>query len=300
MIYNNILEMIGNTPLLYLPNISKKYNNNIYVKVEGVNPFGSIKDRPSLNMIEKLILENKINKDTLVIEATSGNTGIGLSGVCKSKGLKCTIVMPENASVERVKILKAYNANVVLTPKELGMSGAIDYANNLCAQNPNSVIVNQFENENNLYAHIKTAEEINDDLKSIYAIISTIGTGGTITGIGKFYKEKNIKTKIIGVEPKESNVITGGKKGSHSIDGIGAGFIPKILNLDYIDEVLTVESAKVSENLNELVDEEAFFSGFSTSAAFCAVKQLITNHNIKGENIVFISPDFGTKYLSKL
>lgn len=301
MIKNNILEMIGSTNLLYLPEISKKYKNNIYVKVEGTNPFGSIKDRVALKMINDGIERGLINDNTVIIEATSGNTGIGLAGVCLYKHLKLIIVMPNNASIERIKIMKAYKAEVILTPKEEGMQGAINKVNELIAKLDNYFIPSQFENESNPLAHYQTtAKEIDEDLFPIYAICAGIGTGGTISGIGKYFKEKNRKTLIIGVEPEESAVINGKKKGSHGIDGIGAGFIPKTLDLSVIDEVLMIPTDEAKKNCDELLCKEAFFIGFSTGAAFEAVKRIITRSNIKNENIVFLSPDFGTKYLSKM
>lgn len=301
MIKENILETIGKTDLIHLKRISEIYNNNIYIKFEGANPFGSIKDRVALKMIEEAEKQHLINKGTTIIEATSGNTGIGLAGICLYKGLKLIIVMPESASIERIKIMKAYKAEVILTPKERGMQGSIDKVNELIKEIDNYFIPSQFENENNVLVHYETtAKEIDEDLDNIYAICAGIGTGGTITGIGKYFKEKKKKTLIIGVEPKESSVINKGEKGAHGIEGIGAGFIPKILNLNVVDEVHMVSTGDAKKNCDELLRNEAFFIGFSTGAAFGAAKQLISSTKCKNENIVILSPDSGIKYLSKM
>ena len=238
MIKKNILESIGNTNLIYLERISKAYNNEIYMKDESTNPFGSIKDRASKLMIERAMTDGIINKETVIVEATSGNTGIGLAGVCCYYGLKLIIVMPNNASIERIKIMKAYNAEVILTPAELGMEGSIEKANEIMNKNKNSYMPSQFTNENNYLAHYyTTAKEIDDDL-DVNIIFCGIGTSGTITGIGKYFKEKNKYIEIIGIEPFESAVINGNPKGSHGIEGIGAGFIPDLYNDEYIDKVI--------------------------------------------------------------
>lgn len=301
MIKRNIFDLIGNTDILYLESLSKEYNNNIYVKIEHTNPFGSIKDRVAYKIITDGITSGKINKDTIVIEATSGNTGIGIAGICLKLGLKALIVMPDNASLERIKLIEAYNAKVCLTENYKGMQGAIDKVNELVKDMDNYFICSQFNNKSNTETHyLTTAEEIHKDLPSLFAIVSSIGTGGTISGIGKYYKERGLKTLIVGVEPKESAVINGKTKGTHGIDGIGAGFIPKILNLEVIDEVVEVSTEDAMKSLRELLHKEAFFSGISTAAAFMAVKQLINQINCKNENILFISPDSGIKYLSKM
>ena len=304
MIKNNILECIGKTNLIYLERLSKKYNNNIYMKDESTNPFGSIKDRAAFYMIKKAMEDGLINKDTLIIEATSGNTGIGLCGVCAYYKLKCVIVMPENASIERVKIMRAYNADVRLTKANLGMQGSIELANKIKLENPNSYMACQFENENNYMAHYySTSREIEEDLKSINKkadyIFSSIGTGGTISGIGKYFKECKSNTKIIGIEPKESAVLNGFEKGTHSIDGIGAGFIPKIYKDEFVDKVVMVSSEEAFDGTLELMNEEALFTGISTGASFKGLVSYIEENNINNKELVFISPDSGIKYLSK-
>lgn len=301
MIRKSVFELIGNTDLILMQNLSKKYNNEIYVKYEGSNLFGSIKDRVALRIIEEAIKSKRINKDTTIIEATSGNTGIGLAGICLYYGLKLIIVMPENASIERIKLMKVYKANVVLTDAKKGMEGAISKMRELTKCLDNFYIPSQFENQENVNAHyFTTAKEIENDLNDVDIIVAGIGTGGTITGIGKYFKEKKPDIKIIGVEPFESSVINGNKKGSHGIDGIGAGFVPSIIDLDVIDEVLMVKTDDAVMFQDRLVCEELIFLGISSCASFCGAIKYIENNNIKGKKIVIISPDSGIKYLSKV
>ena len=299
MIKKNILESIGNTNLIYLERISKAYNNEIYMKDESTNPFGSIKDRASKLMIERAMTDGIIDKETVIVEATSGNTGIGLAGVCCYYGLKLIIVMPNNASIERIKIMKAYNAEVILTPAELGMVGSIEKANEIMNKNKNSYMPSQFTNENNYLAHYyTTAKEIDDDL-DVNIIFCGIGTSGTITGIGKYFKEKNKYIKIIGIEPFESAVINGNPKGSHGIEGIGAGFIPDLYNDEYIDKVICVKTEEAFEGVEMLMNKEALFVGTSTGGIFKGLLKYIEKEKITNKKIVFISPDSGIKYLSK-
>lgn len=299
MIKKNILESIGNTNLIYLERISKAYNNEIYMKDESTNPFGSIKDRASKLMIERAMTDGIIDKETVIVEATSGNTGIGLAGVCCYYGLKLIIVMPNNASIERIKIMKAYNAEVILTPAELGMEGSIEKANEIMNKNKNSYMPSQFTNENNYLAHYyTTAKEIDDDL-DVNIIFCGIGTSGTITGIGKYFKEKNKYIKIIGIEPFESAVINGNPKGSHGIEGIGAGFIPDLYNDEYIDKVICVKTEEAFEGVEMLMNKEALFVGTSTGGIFKGLLKYIEKEKITNKKIVFISPDSGIKYLSK-
>lgn len=299
MIKKNILESIGNTNLIYLERISKAYNNEIYMKDESTNPFGSIKDRASKLMIERAMTDGIIDKETVIVEATSGNTGIGLAGVCCYYGLKLIIVMPNNASIERIKIMKAYNTEVILTPAELGMEGSIEKANEIMNKNKNSYMPSQFTNENNYLAHYyTTAKEIDDDL-DVNIIFCGIGTSGTITGIGKYFKEKNKYIKIIGIEPFESAVINGNPKGSHGIEGIGAGFIPDLYNDEYIDKVICVKTEEAFEGVEMLMNKEALFVGTSTGGIFKGLLKYIEKEKITNKKIVFISPDSGIKYLSK-
>lgn len=296
MIYKNIKEMIGNTPILKASNYSK-YNNlssDIYVKLEGFNPTGSVKDRAVFEMINDLEKKKIINKETIIIEATSGNTGISISAIASYSNYKVIIIMPENMSIERRKILESLGADVILTKKELGMNGAINKAIELNKEIENSVILNQFENYNNVLAHYKTAQEIIADLGNIDCIIMGVGTGGTITGISKYFKENGINTKIIAVEPKESNVLSGGKKGGHEIQGIGAGFIPPLIEMNLIDEVITVSSDDAINEAKVFSKTEGIMVGISSGAALAALKKLKANYN----KIVVILPDLGYKYIS--
>ncbi len=296
MIYNNIKEMIGNTPLLKVSNYSK-YNNlssDIYVKLEGFNPTGSVKDRAVLEMITDLESKNIINKETIIIEATSGNTGISIASIARYSNYKVIIVMPENMSIERRKILSFLGAEVILTKKELGMNGAINKAIELNKEIENSIILNQFENYNNVLAHYKTAKEIIDDIGDVDCIVMGVGTGGTITGISKYFKANNISTRVIAVEPKESNVLSGGKKGRHEIEGIGAGFIPPLIDMKLIDEIITVNSDEALNEAKIFSKTEGIMIGISSGAALAGLKKL--NNNYK--KIVVILPDLGFKYLS--
>lgn len=302
MLYKELNSLIGNTRLLYLSNLSSKYNNNIYVKLEGDNPFGSIKDRVAYQIIKKGIEENKIDKATVIIEATSGNTGIALAGICKTLGLKFIVIMPENMSIERINIMKLYGAEVLLTQKEEGMNGSIkkslEIQEKYSKDGIKTFMPDQFNNENNYLVHyLTTARELDNDLKEIDYIFSGIGTGGTITGIGKYFKENNCKTKIIGYEPKESPFLTEGRKGLHGIQGIGAGFKPSIYNENYVDDVLQIETNNAYETCMELL-EAGLFLGISSGGAFASVKKYIEDNNITNKNIVFISPDNGMKYMS--
>ncbi len=297
MIYNNVLEMIGNTKLLKLNRLSKKYENNIYAKLESTNPFGSVKDRIAYNMITKALESNLIDKDTTVIEPTSGNTGIAIAAICLYYNIKCIIVMPENMTKERISIIEAYNAKVVLTDKSLGMSGAIAKAIEL-SSDVKCFIPSQFENENNPNMHYNTtAKEIYNELNFEY-FFSGIGTGGTISGCGKYFKEQNDNIKVIGIEPKESAVLNNFPKGPHKIQGIGAGFKPNTLSLEYVDEVLMVSSEEAFETMREVNNEEVVFVGISSGAALSGVIQYIKKYNLKGKDIVVIFPDSLIKYLS--
>ena len=234
MIYQNASQLIGNTPLLHLNNLEKRLNLNITLlaKVEYFNPTGSVKDRIALSMIEDAEKKGIIHNDTVVIEPTSGNTGIGLASVCAAKGYKCILVMPENMSQERIKLIKAYGADVVLSPKEKGMQGAVDKATELSKTYESSFIPSQFENPSNPEVHYRTTgpEIYKSSNKKVDIFIAGIGTGGTISGVGKYLKEQNRNIKIIGVEPNDSPLLTKGKAGPHKIQGIGANFVPKTLD----------------------------------------------------------------------
>ncbi len=303
MKYNNsILELVGNTPLVKLNNIIEAFNlkANLYAKVEAFNPAGSVKDRAALQMIEDLEKEGIINQDTLLIEPTSGNTGIGLAFISNYKGYNLTVVMPDSMSKERIDFMRSYGANVVLTPGINGMPGAIRKAKEINEANPNSIIVGQFVNESNPKAHyLHTAPEIYEALDGkVDALVAGIGTGGTITGIGHFLKEKDENIRVIGVEPEASPVLTKGYSGKHVIQGIGAGFIPEILDKDVIDEVIDVPNESALKTTLLLSRAESILAGISSGAALYAAIQVAKRDEFKGKNVVVILPDNGDRYMS--
>lgn len=298
-IHNSILELIGSTPLVKL----NKINNglaDIAVKLECFNPGNSVKDRPALNMIETAENEGKINKDTIIIEPTSGNTGIGLALVCAVKGYKLILTMPENMSQERRKMLLGYGAELVLTPKEEGMKGAVDKANELAKEYPNSFIASQFSNPANPKTHeLTTAQEIIKDTDGkVDIFVASFGTGGTVSGIGKALKEYNPNIKIIAVEPAESPLVTQGTSAPHGIQGIGANFVPDNLNKNVIDEIITVKTDDAIETAKRLAKEEGICCGISTGANVNAAIEVAKRTENKGKLIVTINCDYGERYLS--
>ena len=301
MYKENILDCIGNTPLVKLNKIIKKYNLsfNLFAKVERFNPSGSIKDRASYFMIKDALNNHKINNDTLIIEPTSGNTGIGLAMICAYLNLKCHIYMPANSSIERVKMMEAYGAKVILTEASLGMKGAIEAAFKEYKENKNSFVPSQFDNLANLKSHYyTTAKEILYDLDNkIDVLIAGIGTGGTISGISSYFKDNNINAYIIGVEPNASPLLTKKYTGAHKIQGIGANFVPKILKLENINEVIDIKDDEAYKGCNILAKEEGIFAGISSGAALSAALKLDSN-KFKNKNIVIILPDNGERYLS--
>ena len=290
-------ELIGNTPLV---KINKLSSANILAKVESFNPAGSIKDRPALNMIEKAEQEGLINKDTIIIEPTSGNTGIGLAMVCAIKGYKMILTMPETMSLERRKLLKAYGAELVLTDGSKGMQGAVDKAIELSQKYPNSFIPQQFDNLANPEAHIKTtAEEIwRDTDGKVDVIVAGVGTGGTITGIAKGLKSHNPRIKAIAVEPKSSQVLAGKPAGAHKIQGIGANFVPKNFDYSVVDEIIPVSDEDSMETARKLATEEGILCGISSGAAMYAAIEISKQPEYKDKMIVVILPDLGERYLS--
>lgn len=298
-IYNNILELTGNTPLVRLSKIEEKYRLNVKLiaKLEMFNPSGSVKIRPAKNMLEKALEEKVINKDTIIIEPTSGNMGIALAMACCVMGLKFIAVMPSNMSLERQKLIKSYCAEIVLTEAKFGMQGAVDKAKKL-QKELNGFIPFQFENKYNPLSHITTAQEIYSDTSgSVDMVFCGIGTGGTISGIGRYLK--SIKdVKMIGVEPSESPLITNNVIGPHRIQGIGANFIPDNLDLNVVDEVVTVSSDESFIVLRELAMLEGIFAGISSGAALKGAIDYIKNNNVKDKTIVVILPDTGERYLS--
>ncbi len=296
MIYNSILDTIGKTPMVKLKGFSTK-DATVYAKIEAFNPSGSIKDRAAYYMINDALLCGKIKKDTLIIEPTSGNTGIGLAMVCAALGLKLILTMPENMSVERVKILKAYGAEIVKTPKAEGMLGAINCAEKIKSENQNSFIPSQFENPSNANAHfMTTAREIFGDLSDIDWIVGGVGSGGTIIGIKKYIEFINEKTKVCAVEPENSPMLSEGKSGAHKLQGIGANFVPQLVDKKKLDAIARVSDESAFSCAKKLVREEGIFVGISSGAALAGAQKLI-DKGVKG-NIVVILPDSGMKYLS--
>lgn len=301
-ISKKLTELIGNTPLLELSNYEEKNNlqAKIIAKLEYFNPLGSVKDRIANAMIEEGIKEGTIKQDTVIIEPTSGNTGIGLAFVTASKGLRLILTMPDTMSIERRKIVSALGAQVVLTPGAEGMKGAIAKAQALKNEYGNAVILQQFENKANPDIHKKTtAEEIwRDTDGKVDIFIAGVGTGGTVSGNGEALKEKNPAVKIIAVEPSASPVLSGGNPGSHKIQGIGAGFIPEVMNLDIIDEIIQVENEEALSTSRIIAKTEGLLVGISSGAAIYAATVLAKREENKGKNIVVLLPDTGERYLS--
>ena len=302
MIYQNASQLIGNTPLLRLNNIEKKLNLNVTLlaKVEYFNPSGSVKDRVALSMIEDAEKKGILHHDSVVIEPTSGNTGIGLASVCAAKGYKCILVMPENMSKERIKLIKADGADVVLSPKEKGMKGAVEKAEELSKTYESSFIPSQFENPSNPEIHYKTTgpEIYKSTNKKVDIFVAGIGTGGTISGVGKYLKEQNKNIKIIGVEPNDSPLLTKGKAGPHKIQGIGANFVPNTLNKNYIDEFLTATTEESYEYARMAGKFEGILVGISSGAALAQAVKVAQRNENNGKTIVVLLPDSGDRYLS--
>ena len=300
-VYKNIIETIGNTPLVKLNRIVKDIKTNIYVKVEAFNPGGSVKDRICMSMIDAAEEAGLINQDTTIVEPTSGNTGIGLALVCAVKGYKLILTMPESMTIERRKILKAYGAELVLTPASGGMKGAIQKAEELGKDDDKVFIPQQFKNLANPEIHRKTtAEEIINDLDGkIDGFVSGIGTGGTITGVGEILKKKIGKqVKVYAVEPTDSPILSGGSPGPHKIQGIGAGFLPEVLNTKIYDKIIQVAYEDAVETSRNLAKLEGLFVGISAGAAAWAALNVASNDFKEGQNIVVILPDTGERYLT--
>lgn len=301
-IAKNITELIGNTPLVEVANYGKeeKLDSKLIVKLEYFNPAGSVKDRIGLAMIKDAEDRGIINKDTVLIEATSGNTGIGLAFVAAAKGYRLKIVMPDSMSIERRKLIQAYGAELVLTPGAEKMVGAVKKAEELSKAIPNSYVLHQFENPANPDIHKKTtAEEIYRDTDGkVDIFIAGVGSGGTITGVGEALKAKNPNIKIIAVEPKDSPVISGGKPGAHKIQGIGPGFIPKILDKDIIDEIILVSNEDSFVASRKLAATEGLLVGISSGAAAYAATEVAKRPENSGKTIVALLPDTGERYLS--
>lgn len=301
-IYNNVTELIGKTPIMKLNNFAEKeaLQAGIYAKLEYFNPAGSAKDRIASAMIAAAEADGTLKKGAAIIEPTSGNTGIGLASVGTAKGYRVILTMPETMSVERRNLVKAYGAEVVLTEGALGMSGAIKKAQELARETDGAVILGQFDNMANPQVHYETTgPEIWQDMNGkIDAFVAGAGTGGTISGIGKYLKEQNSAIKIIAVEPASSPVLSQGRSGAHKIQGIGAGFIPKTLNTEIYDEIITVSDEVAFETGNKIAKTEGILVGISSGAAVWAAAKLAQTKEYKDKNIVVLLPDTGERYLS--
>lgn len=301
-VYTNADQLIGHTPLLELTHVEAKYNlkAKIVAKLEYFNPAGSVKDRIAKQMLDDAEKAGKINKETVIIEPTSGNTGIGLASVAAARGYRIIIVMPETMSVERRALMKAYGAELVLSPGATGMTGAIKKANELAEQYPNSFIPSQFTNASNPKAHYETTgPEIWEDTDgNVDFFVAGVGTGGTLTGTGKFLKEKNPDVKVVAVEPTTSPVLSEGHGGPHKIQGIGAGFVPEVLDTKIYDEVITVDNDDAFTYGKVVGHSEGILVGISSGAALKAAIELAQREENAGKTIVVLFPDTGDRYLS--
>lgn len=299
-IYDDITQTIGRTPLVRLNRLTEGVGAEIVAKLEFFNPLGSVKDRIGVSMIEVAEREGKLKADSVIIEPTSGNTGIALAFVAAAKGYRLILTMPETMTVERRKILKALGAEIVLTPGDRGMIGAVEKAEELVNSTPNSFMPQQFMNLANPEIHRKTtAEEIwNDTDGRVDALVSGVGTGGTITGVSEVIKKRKPEFKAYAVEPTESAILSGGQPGSHKIQGIGAGFKPDILDMGLVDEVVKVNTEQAIETTRRLAREEGIFAGVSSGAAVHAALQVASRPENKGKLIVVVLPSLGDRYLS--
>ena len=301
-IFDNILETIGNTPLVRLHHIEEEYklDAKLFAKVEYFNPGGSIKDRPAMMMIKDAFESKRINKETKIIEPTSGNTGIGLALICSYLKLDLTIIMPDTMSKERQLLIKAYGANLILTEGKLGMKGAIAKANELAKQYPNSFIPSQFDNPSNIKAHyLTTAKEIAKDLDNkVDIFVAGVGTGGTLTGCASYFRDNKINTTIVAVEPSGSPVLSKNQAGPHKIQGIGAGFVPLNLDTKLIDEIIDIDNEEAFDTTNMVAKLEGLLVGISSGAALNDAIKVAKRSENKNKNIVVIFPDTGSRYLS--
>lgn len=297
-IYNSVSQIIGKTPILELVNIEKETSSKIFAKLEMLNPAGSSKDRVAKNILDKAEKEGKIKAGGTVIESTSGNTGIGLAACGVSRGYNVIIVMPDTMSKERIQIMEAYGAKVVLSDGSLGMKGANALAEKIAKETPNSFIAAQFENMANPESHYQTTgPEIYEDMDGqIDYFVCAVGTGGTISGVGKYLKEKNKNIKIVAVEPKNSPLLSSGVAGAHKIQGIGANFIPSTLDREIYDEIITVSDEDAYKYTAKISKKEGVLVGISSGCALCAALEIAKRE--KGKNIVVLFPDTGTRYLS--
>ncbi len=301
-IFDNLVDLIGNTPLLNLKRYAEKMKLEAHLaaKLEYFNPLGSVKDRISWSMIKDAENRGLLNENSMIIEPTSGNTGIGLAFVCAARGYQLMLVMPETMSVERRNLIKALGANIVLTEGKKGMKGAISKAEEMCNDIPNSIMLQQFDNLSNPEIHrLTTAEEIlNDTDGQVDIFVSGVGTGGTITGVGEVLKSNNPNVSVVAVEPENSPVLSKGVAGPHKIQGIGAGFVPSILNRSIIDEIITVSEDDSIKTVRYLAKTEGLLVGISSGAAVYAATELAKRQENIGKKIVVICPDTGERYLS--
>ena len=297
-VLDSVLDAVGNTPLVRLSRMGPEGAATVYAKLESFNPMSSVKDRIAKSMIEVAERKGKVNKDTVIIEPTSGNTGIGLAMVCAVKGYKLTLTMPETMTLERRKLLAAFGAQMVLTPGPEGMNGAIKKAEELAKATPNSYMPQQFVNKANPWIHRKTtAKEIMRALDKVDAFVAGVGTGGTITGVGQALKKKNSAVRIVAVEPEDSPVLSGGSPHPHKIQGIGAGFIPKVLDTGVYSSIVKVSTKDAQETSRKLARLEGILAGISSGAAtFAAIK--VAQELGPGKNVVVVLPDTGERYLS--
>ena len=299
-VLDSVVDAIGNTPIVKLNNITKNLDAEVDVKMESFNPTGSVKDRVAVVMIEDAEEKGLLNKDSVIVEPTSGNTGIGLGFAAAAKGYKLILTMPETMSIERRKLLAIFGAEIVLTPGSEGMGGAIAKANEIENENPNAIILGQFDNPANVEIHSKTtAQEILRDTEGkVDIVVAGVGTGGTATGIGKVLKQEVPDVKIVAVEPKDSQTLGKGEKGPHKIQGIGAGFVPSIYDAEVIDEIFPVANEDAGNTLLALAKEEGIFAGISSGAATFAALELAKREDNKEKRIIAILPDNGERYLS--
>ena len=300
--FNSIIEMVGNTPLLYLKRYQnfKQLHGNLYGKLEYLNPAGSIKDRVAKGMLLDALNKGKINLDTTIIEATSGNTGIGLAAIGASLGLKVMIIMPETMTIERRKLIAIYGAKIILTDGKLGIKGAIQKANELHQSIENSYIISQFDNPQNPLTHYQTtAVELEKQVNGpIDVLIAGAGTGGTISGLSHYLKEKYPNIEVVAVEPKDSAVLSGQAPGKHKLAGIGPGFIAPNLDIDCIDRIITIDHEEAFQAVHEFAKSEGVLVGISSGAALVAAIKVMKDQKYENKNIVVILPDGGSRYLS--
>lgn len=303
-VYDSIAEMVGKTPMFEFSYLKKRLSlkGNVFGKCEFYNPVFSIKDRATLNMIEKALAKQKVDEDTVFVEATSGNVGVAMAALCAAKQIKAIVVMPENTSAEKIKMVKHFGADVILTPKEDGMKGAIAKAEFLAAKSDKVVMLKQFENEANRDAHLfYTSTEILADMGGeVDAVVSAVGTSGTLSGIAQALKTSNPDLYVVAVEPLSSNVLNGGQKGAHHIPGIGAGFVPPLYKPELVDEVFDVADEDAWDMAKAIAQTEGLPIGVSAGAAMVAAVDLASRDDFKNKNIVVILPDAINNYISEL